>query len=121
VSGDALDAELQRTHVRGGPPPPPDPKPAARTAQWARQPAPHRAYLAGSRGNLKKARSDCVLFRVQLGAAQKSGIVAHPPAGPAFPSLPPQGSVPPVGAGEGSKAGWLSRAASAALSSFLSI
>lgn len=39
------------------------------------------AYLAGSRGNLKKARSDCVLFRVQLGAAQTFGIVARPPVG----------------------------------------
>lgn len=62
------------------------------------------AYLAGSRGNLKKARSDCVLFRVQLGAAQKFGIVACPPAGPALPSPPPQGS-PPARRGRGGEPG----------------
>lgn len=31
-------------------------------------------YLSGSRGNRKNARSDCVLFRVQFGAAQKFGM-----------------------------------------------
>lgn len=53
---------------------------------------PRPTHLAGSRGNLKKARSDCVLFRVQLGAAQKFGMVVRPPAGPALPSPPRQGS-----------------------------
>ncbi|KAM9104681.1 uncharacterized protein AAG666_009989 [Megaptera novaeangliae] len=48
----------------------------------------HFWHLAGSRGNLKKARSDCMLFRVQLGAAQKFGIVVCRPAGPALPALP---------------------------------
>lgn len=55
-------------------------------------PLPRPTHLAGSRGNLKKARSDCVLFRVQLGAAQKFGMVVRPPAGPALPSPPRQGS-----------------------------
>lgn len=32
------------------------------------------SYLSGSLGNLKKAKSDWVLFRVQFGAAQKFGI-----------------------------------------------
>lgn len=33
------------------------------------------AYLSGSRGNRKNAKSDCVLFRVQFGAAQKFGML----------------------------------------------
>lgn len=33
-----------------------------------------------------------MLFRVQLGAAQKFGMVVRPPAGPALPSPPRQGS-----------------------------
>lgn len=70
---------------------------------WAVRSMP-AAYLAGSRGNLKKAKSDCVLFRVQLGAAQKFGIVARPPAGPALPSPPPQGS-PPARRGRGGEPG----------------
>lgn len=32
-------------------------------------------YLSGSRGNRKNAKSDCVLFRVQFGAAQKFGML----------------------------------------------
>lgn len=32
-------------------------------------------YLSGSLGNLKNARSDWVLFRVQFGAAQKFGML----------------------------------------------
>lgn len=45
-----------------------------------------------------------MLFRVQLGAAQKFGIVARPPAGPAVPSPPPQGS-PPARRGRGGEPG----------------
>lgn len=32
-------------------------------------------YLSGSLGNLKNAKSDWVLFRVQFGAAQKFGML----------------------------------------------
>lgn len=67
--------------------------PGARERTCAEVLPPRRpTHLAGSRGNLKKARSDCVLFRVQLGAAQKFGMVVRPPAGPALPSPPRQGS-----------------------------
>ena len=62
------------------------------------------AHLVGSRGNLKKAKSDCVLFRVQLGAAQKFGIVVCQPADPALTSPPPQGS-PPACRGRGGEPG----------------
>lgn len=45
-----------------------------------------------------------MLFRVQLGAAQKFGIVARPQAGPPLPSPPPQGS-PPARRGRGGEPG----------------
>lgn len=74
------------------------------------RPTPRRlraplTYLAGSRGNLKKARSDCVLFRVQFGAAQKFGMVVRPPAGPALPSPPRQGSSTAAPRGRGGELG----------------
>lgn len=52
-------------------------------------PLPRWSHLAGSRGKRKKARSDWVLLRVQLGAAQKFGMV--PPAGAAAPLNPRAG------------------------------
>lgn len=48
--------------------------------------------LAGSPGNLKNTRLDCVLFCTQMVAAQKFSMVAWPLARPVLPSPIPQGS-----------------------------
>lgn len=78
---------------------------SARAPDSPQPPRPALTYLAGSRGNLKKARSDCVLFRVQFGAAQKFGMVVRAPAGPALPSPPRQGSSTAAPRGRGGELG----------------